>query len=347
MEVGAILGVRNSDERAWFPRGRRTTLLVIGFLGLLGLGGCAAQPALTWMPEGVPHSDRPFAQDSSEFHFAIVADRTGGHRPGVFPRALEQLNRLRPELVLSVGDLIEGYSEDEAKLAAEWDEIEGFVDRLDMPFFYTVGNHDMGNDVMLETWRARRGREYWAFVHRDVLFLSLSSEDPPIALSPDIVARQARFERLMNEDPEAVERMLAARASEGPPKELPSPIAIGEEQIRFVEATLAAHRDVSWTVVLMHKPAWKQESPAFARIEAMLADRPYSVLAGHEHYYEHTVRRGRDYFVLGTTGGVWLSRGPGAFDHVMWVTMTQEGPTFAPIRLDGLLGVDGLETTAP
>src|SRR5438128_10988446 len=48
----------------------------------------------------------------SDFRFAIVSDRTGSHRAQVFARAVERLNLLQPEFVLSVGDLIEGYTEE-------------------------------------------------------------------------------------------------------------------------------------------------------------------------------------------------------------------------------------------
>ena len=50
------------------------------------------------------------------FQFAIVSDLTGGHRPGVFADAVVKLNLLNPEFVVSIGDLIEGYIEDDAKL---------------------------------------------------------------------------------------------------------------------------------------------------------------------------------------------------------------------------------------
>ncbi len=308
------------------------------------LAGCASPMGArtdVWLPADVPRTARDFRADSEAFRFAIVADRTGGHRPGVFARAMKQVNRLQPEFVLCVGDLIEGYSEDPAKIEAEWEEVEAMVDRLAMPFFYTVGNHDVSNPRMREAWRARHGREYWAFVYRDVLFVSLSTEDPPIELPPDVIARMERFERLMNEDPAAVERMIAARASDGPPAELPTPIAISDAQVDFVARTLAAYPHVRWTIVLMHKPAWKESDPAFQRIESLLVDRPYTVVAGHEHAYQHYVRHGRDYFVLGTTGGVWLSRGPGAMDHVMWGTMTDSGPILVPLRLDGILDASG------
>lgn len=92
-----------------------------------------------------------------------------------------------------------------------------------------------------------------------------------------------------------------------------------------------------WTVVLMHKTAWETNNQQFQQIETMLSDRPYTVIAGHEHYYSYTSRFGRDYLDLGTTGGVWLNQGVGNMDHITWVTMTAEGPLFGNIRLEGLM----------
>ena len=71
------------------------------------------------------------------------------------------------------------------------------------------------------------------------------------------------------------------------------------------------------------------------------AARVATAIAGHEHYYDFTTRHGRDYIAMGTTGGVWLSRGPGAFDHVAWVTMTDDQPIISLIRTDGMLDVRG------
>lgn len=61
------------------------------------------------------------ADDGKKFTFAVVSDLTGGERDGVFEVAIQQLSLLRPELILSVGDLIEGESEDHALLSQEWD----------------------------------------------------------------------------------------------------------------------------------------------------------------------------------------------------------------------------------
>src|SRR5437016_2186150 len=56
------------------------------------------------------------------FHFVVVSDRTGGHRARVFSEAVEQINLLQPAFVISVGDLIEGYTKDTGRLAQEWKE---------------------------------------------------------------------------------------------------------------------------------------------------------------------------------------------------------------------------------
>ena len=53
-----------------------------------------------------PWTKRPFRNDPDDFQFAIVTDRTGGMRPGVFARSAAKVNELQPEFVMSVGDLI-------------------------------------------------------------------------------------------------------------------------------------------------------------------------------------------------------------------------------------------------
>jgi hypothetical protein len=50
-------------------------------------------------------TDKDFLNDPKDFQFAIFADRTGGPRSGLFPKALGKLNELRPEFVITVGDL--------------------------------------------------------------------------------------------------------------------------------------------------------------------------------------------------------------------------------------------------
>src|SRR6266849_5197503 len=110
------------------------------------------------------------------FHFAVMSDRTGGNRGRIFSHAIEQINLLQPTFVLCVGDLIQGYSKDTAVLSKEWKELQGFTSKLQMPFFYVPGNHDMANPVEADAWKQRFGRSYYHFVYKDVLVLAVNTD---------------------------------------------------------------------------------------------------------------------------------------------------------------------------
>ena len=241
------------------------------------------------------------------FHFVIVSDRTGGERRGVFPAAMPKINLLEPAFVISVGDLIAGYTEDQARLDMEWDELEQFIGQLETPFFYAVGNHDMSNAVMAETWRRRFGPSYYRFVYKDVLFLVLNSE---------------LFG--MVSDPESA---------------VPGPWTQAE-QLAFIERTLAERPDPRWTIVIIHQPLWDYRNVRgdWPLVEEMLGERDYTVFAGHFHRYVKHVRNDRKYITLATTGGISDMRGPvyGEFDHIAWITMTDNGPRIANLLLDGI-----------
>ena len=249
------------------------------------------------------------ANDGEElFHFVVVADRTGGERPGVFESAIPKVNLLEPAFVVSVGDLIEGYTEDQAQLDREWDEFERFVAGLETPFFYVAGNHDMNNARMAETWQARFGPSYYRFVYKDVLFLVLNSELFGMVTEPD--------------------------------KPVPGPWTQAE-QLAFIERALDEFPAPRWTIVLIHQPLWDYPGGArgdWPRVEEMLGERDYTVFAGHFHRYVKTVRRDRKYVTLATTGGGSSLRGGiyGEFDHVAWVTMTARGPRIANLMLSGI-----------
>jgi serine/threonine-protein phosphatase CPPED1 len=293
---------------------------------------------------------RPVRDDAQRFRFAILADRTGGARPGVFERAIDQLNLLQPDFVVSVGDLIEGYTTDRQVLSRQWSEVDGLLNRLEMRFYYVSGNHDLSNPTMAETWKRRSGHSYYAFRHKDVLFLVLDTDDPP-ASSLDTLSRlfpepgrAAEIERLLKTDPRHANELISERIQKlNIPIEELTPASLSERQASWAQQVLAANRNARWTVVLLHKPAWlyKNSENKFPMIQAALAGRRYTVFAGHEHYYQHDVIDGHDYVRLGTTGGEWIRKGSGAVDHVTWVTMTADGPRIANIRIDGVFGKAG------
>lgn len=242
-----------------------------------------------------------------DFQFAILTDRTGGRRPGVFTRAVEKINLLQPEFVVSVGDLIEGYTEDPGMWALEWSEFESKVENLQMPFFFTAGNHDISNLPMSDEWHRKFGRSYYHFKYRNVLFLVLNTEDKPAPVKKP-------------------------------------PYYIGKQQREWAAKVLKDNHDVRWTFVLMHKPAWYYTwiDPArfgFKQIEDALRGRNYTVFAGHNHRYGRYIRNGMEHYILATTGGAArLDRGlpEGYFDHFTWVTMRNNRPVIANLALSGV-----------
>ena len=124
-----------------------------------------------------PWTEKGFENDPNEFQFAIVTDRTGGHRKGVFGKAVAQLNLLQPEFVMCVGDLIEGYTKDQMEIESQWDEFNTILNALQMRFFYLPGNHDISNEVMRRDWLNRYGKSYYHFIYKDVLFLAFDTND--------------------------------------------------------------------------------------------------------------------------------------------------------------------------
>lgn len=238
--------------------------------------------------------------NDDNFQFVVVTDRTGGHRPGVFETGVAKINLIQPEFVVSVGDLIEGYTEDRNELDKQWTEFEGFIKKFEMPFFYVAGNHDFTNPVMAALWKEKFGAEYYHFVYKNVLFLCLNSEDGATHLiDPDL----------------------------------------SEAQLKYAQAVLAQYPQVRWTMLFMHQPLWARTSGVnWLKLEESLNTRKHTVFTGHQHQYTIFERNKSDYFTLATMGGASGLRGRtyGEFDHFMWVTMTPEGPYYANIMLDGI-----------
>jgi predicted phosphodiesterase len=125
----------------------------------------------------LPLTNTRFNTDSSLVQFAILSDRTGGMVPGIFEDAVKKANLLQPQFILSVGDLINGYSTDSLLIHEQWKEFNAILEPLTVPFFYVPGNHDISNSWMQKEWKRRFGQSHYYFIYKDVLFLSLNSQD--------------------------------------------------------------------------------------------------------------------------------------------------------------------------
>lgn len=261
------------------------------------------------LPGAAPWTDKPVIDDPDRFQIAIMTDHTGGHRPGIWMDAVSKLNLLRPSFVMSVGDLVEGFTDDRAAALRQWREFEGFVDRLDMRFFFVAGNHDLSNDLLDGLWREKFGPTWYAFDYKRVRFLCLCSEDPLLRIGDE----QLTF----------IQDDLAAHPD-------------ARHTLVFL------HRPL-WTTAERDLAEGRADSTNWKQVEALLADRPHTVFSGHIHHYVQYRRNGgRNYYALATTGGGSQLRGEayGEFDHVTWLTMEADGPQVVNLTLDGILPPD-------
>lgn len=116
--------------------------------------------------------------ETEAFRFVIIGDLTGGEEEGVFESAVEKINRMSPDFVVSVGDLIEGYTHDQATIERQWASFDNRIARLNAPFFYLPGNHDISNQVMFQHWLKKFGSDFYSFNIGNTLFLMVNNFEP-------------------------------------------------------------------------------------------------------------------------------------------------------------------------
>ena len=260
----------------------------------------------------------------------------GGERDGVYSAAVSQLNRLDPTFVVSVGDLIDGGTEDTLQLAKEWDSFDSRTAKLNMPFFYLGGNHDLTNPVMRKFWKQRFGPRYYHFVYEDVLFLMMDSEDYEEQRMLDIYHARAEALKIIAGEIEGT-----YEESEYYNMHERKVGGMSDDQFNYFKDVLEKYPKVKWTFVLMHKPLWQREDDkGLGKLEALLAERPFTVINGHVHSFSHRVRNNRDYIILGTTGGAQEAEDSMAFDHISLVRMDKK-PIITHLKMNGILNEMG------
>lgn len=251
---------------------------------------------------GLPLLGAPPVEKAGKFSFAILGDKTSGGEGKwpIFDRAVDAINLLAPDFVITVGDQIPGHMEERAPWDAEWAEYLEHAGRLQPPLFLIPGNHDIANIACHAFWKEDFGKTYYSFGHHGCHFLVLNTEE----------------ERIDGRGP------------------------VWEAMMAFMEADLARHADARHTFVFFHKPMWDDPryEQAWARLEHALGARPCTVVAGHEHYHM-TERRGNMLLVLqsATGGGIHLSdvREYGAFHSFGYVTVDEETMTYAVVEPEG------------
>ncbi len=243
-----------------------------------------------------------------DFNFVIIGDRTGGHVPGVYGEIVEEINLLGPDIVVSVGDQIEGYTEDRETLNAQWDEYWEIASRLEAPFYVCAGNHDIYNDVMLEVWEERTKRApCYSFDYEGVHFTIVDT---------------GRWE--------SSEAWLEKSGYR-----------------EWLEKDLAKHKKDRMTIVIYHIPFWYdtlaegEPDPLHEICKEYGVD---AVFNGHYHIYAAAEYDGIPYTIVGSSGGGIDEEGeyPGAFYHYVWCTVRGDELSWTVLKKDSALAPDAV-----
>ncbi|MCK4601535.1 MAG: metallophosphoesterase, partial [Phycisphaerae bacterium] len=266
--------------------------------------GYSQQPQIT-TPEGLSKIAgwKGAAPRSAEaFNFVVASDRTGGHIPGEWAAAVKQINLLKPDFVISVGDLIEGYTDDDVKVTRQWDEFDEITKKLDAPFFYCPGNHDVSNDKMLGLYIKRygvAGRSYYSFNYRNCHFVVLDS---------NTAIRKKGF---------------------------------AAEQFDWLAKDLDAAKDAGCVFVFYHHPFW-QDAELWARLRGLLPAEKTIIFNGHYHRLSYRHLEGIKMYTLAATSANVGKYGRilGDFRMFAHVSVNKADVTIAMIPLHEVLPHD-------
>jgi len=233
--------------------------------------------------------------------FAILGDRTGGHVEGIYGKVVAEIEPLKPEFVMTVGDMIEGYETDTSAIIAEWREYLEIVKPLSMPIRYTPGNHDITYDVDEEPYRRFIGEPYYSFDHRGLHLVVLDN---------------SRWDFVEDLPAEQIDWLIAD-------------LTASREALQTV---VFMHKPFWYATVVLNKPDTLHELFRNFGVDA--------VFTGHFHEYFSGEYDGILYTSIGSSGAGSHLNDEVIGYHFGWVTVGGDGITVVPIKMGSVLPWD-------
>ena len=113
--------------------------------------------------------------EPAEFRFALLGDRTGEARLGVWEQVWREAALEEPAFVLTVGDTIEDLHDVQAE--AQWREVKkGLEAYKRFPLYLTPGNHDIWSELSERLFRQHAGHPpHYSFDHDQAHFTILDN----------------------------------------------------------------------------------------------------------------------------------------------------------------------------
>ena len=303
-----------------------TALLLLVTLPPLSLA--TAQQGTTAEPQGVRLLTNRTAgkqllklpKEDDSFGFIVFGDRTGGPVEGikVLDQAVADTNLLDPDLVMTVGDLINGYNATD-KWLEQAAEFKNSMSKLRMPWFPVAGNHDI-------YWRGQGkpagehegnyetvfGPLWYAVQHKQCWFVVLYSDES----NPD--TGEKNFNK-------------------------PECQRISQAQFDWLAETLQQAKSARHIFVFLHHPRWqKQYGDDWQKVHQLLAanGNVHAVFAGHIHHMCYGgVQDGIAYYTVASVGAHLAMDAPqaGFLHEYHVVTVRPEGIQVAAVPVGAVI----------
>lgn len=276
------------------------------------LAGCASRPSEV-QTSRVGAKSLLAPATAKGFHFMILSDRTGGditEGTQVYRQAIEQTNRMRPDFVCTVGDLVWGYGDRQGWIQ-EANDLKADLQQLRMPFFPVAGNHEIYWHRDTENrpkthhesdYETHFGPLWYAFEYQNCWFVSLFSDEGDLETGEK--GFQPDFQR------------------------------ISDEQFAWLKGVLEKAKGADHVFLFLHHPRWvgKGYGDVWDKVHNVLveAGNVSAVFTGHFHRNDYSKKDGIDYYVLGTTGG----NSPFPTHHFYWISVQAGDYQISEIPVD-------------
>ncbi|MEW6684815.1 MAG: metallophosphoesterase [Candidatus Edwardsbacteria bacterium] len=240
----------------------------------------------------------------AKFHFAIIGDNTGGHEPGILLQVLTEIERLNPDFVICVGDLIEGYSQNPKEIQAQWDTLQTILKILNEPFYFVPGNHDIQDEMSEKIYiKNTCVQPHYSFNYQNNHFIVL--DNSRFESGEEISAEQWNW---LKDD---------------------------LEKNKNAENVFCFFHKPFWAEALEQKKNTEKWHELFKQYGVK------GVFSGHWHSYFRTFWDGINYTAVGSSGASLKEDLPrGKFYQFLWVTVDGKSVQITPIKLGNIFSSD-------
>lgn len=230
--------------------------------------------------------------------FAIIGDRTGDCQPGIYEKIVAEVERMKPDFVITIGDYIQGYTDDSIILKKQWEEYKSLIKPLTIPIYFTPGNHDITSDTALPFYQRYIGKSYYSFDYRGMHFIVLDN---------------SRYDSIA-----------------GMPKEQTDWLVNDLKKSQRAKYTFVFFHKPFWFDLIAEGKTdlWHSLFVNYG-VDA--------VFAGHAHLYFSAKYDHILYTAVGSSGGSCEPGSTGIDYHFTWVTADKEGISIAPIKLGSVM----------